>query len=122
MARILVTDDSEIIRNLLRDYLSDLGFDVDLATDGQEGIDKALSGEYDIVVCDIHMPRKNGYQVYKEVSRKKPRLAFVMTDSLPDQLAELAQQAGACVTLTKPFDLDEVKETIERILSSVKST
>lgn len=102
MRKILVVDDSEIIRSLLAEYLTDLGYEVDLATDGADGIQKALAGDYHVVFCDIHMPRKNGYEVYKEVVHHKPELRFIMTDSLPDQLAEMAQQAGACCCLQKP--------------------
>ncbi len=121
MANILVVDDSEVIRNLLEEYLTDAGFSVDLAVDGQEGIDMALVGNYQVVFCDIHMPRKNGYQVYREVSSKKPELAFIMTDSLPDQLAEMAQSAGAHCCLTKPFDLDQIKRTLDRLLTRSKT-
>lgn len=121
MANILVVDDSEVIRNLLEEYLTDAGFSVDLAIDGQEGIDMALAGDYQVVFCDIHMPRKNGYQVYREVSARKPELNFIMTDSLPDQLAEMAQSAGAHCCLTKPFDLDQIKRTLDRLMSKSKT-
>jgi CheY-like chemotaxis protein len=115
-ARILIVDDSRVIRDLLSEYLGDLGFSVDEAVDGQDGIDKALADNYDVVFCDLHMPRKNGYQVYIEVSEKKPKTRFIMTDSLPDELAAKAEEAGACCCLTKPFDLNEVKRKLLEIL------
>lgn len=121
MARILVIDDSEVIRNLLEEYLTDSGYEVDLACDGQEGIEKALTGDYQVVFCDIHMPRRNGYQVFTEVSKKRPEMFFVMTDSLPDQLAEMAQNAGAQCCLTKPFDLDQLRRTLESLLTKSKT-
>ena len=120
MVKILIVDDSEVIRSLLMEYLTELGYDVSLAVNGQEGIDKALAEDYRIIFCDIHMPKKNGYQVYKAVSTAKPESSFIMTDSLPDHLAEMAQKAGACCCLTKPFDLDEIKATLDKILSTVK--
>ncbi len=120
MIKILIIDDSEVIRRLLQEYLVDLGYDVDLAVNGLDGIEKALKTDYQIIFCDIHMPKRNGYQVFTSVFAKKPGTAFIMTDSLPDQLAEMAEKAGACRTLTKPFDLDEVKATIDGILSSTK--
>lgn len=121
MARILVIDDSEVIRNLLEEYLTDSGYEVDLACDGQEGIEKALAGDYQVVFCDIHMPRRNGYQVFTEVSSKRPEMFFVMTDSLPDQLAEMAENAGAQCCLTKPFDLDQLRRTLESLLTKSKT-
>ncbi|HKK21287.1 MAG TPA: response regulator [candidate division Zixibacteria bacterium] len=120
MTKILIIDDSEVIRDLLQEYLIDIGYDVDLAVNGLDGIEKALQGNYRIIFCDIHMPKRNGYQVFTEVSARKPASSFVMTDSLPDHLAEMAEKAGACRTLTKPFDLNEVKATIESILSGTK--
>jgi len=119
--RILIVDDSQVIRDLLKEYLVDQGFDVELAVNGQEGIDMALENEYAAVFCDIHMPKKNGFQVYTEVSDQKPEMRFIMTDSLPDELAEKSQAAGACCCLTKPFDLDEVSRTLEAVLDTAKS-
>jgi two-component system nitrogen regulation response regulator NtrX len=122
MIKILVIDDSAVIRDLLREYLTDLGCAVDLAKDGQEGIRKALAGDYRVAFCDIHMPKKNGYQVFREVSAKKPELIFVMTDSLPGPLTEMAQKEGAHRCLTKPFDLEQVKEALQAVLSPTSMT
>ena len=115
MAQILVIDDSAVIRNLLQEYLTDLGFTVDLAADGAEGMKKALAGDSLAVFCDMHMPTKNGYQVFREVSAKKPQLPFIMTDSLPGLLAEMARQEGAHRCLIKPFDLEQVKEALQLV-------
>ena len=120
MAHILVIDDSAVIRELLLEYLTDNGHEVELASDGQIGIDLALEKDFDIILCDIHMPRKNGYQVFSEVSTSKPSANFIVTDSLPDHLAEMAQRDGAYTCLIKPFDLDEVKSTISAILKHEK--
>ena len=119
--KIIVIDDSEIIRNLLQEYLTDLGYEVELAVDGQEGIDKALANDYQVAFCDIHMPKKNGYQVLKEVTGQKTGMVFIMTDSLPDKLAEMANEAGAYCCLKKPFDLDEIKTVLKNVISMVKS-
>ena len=120
MARILIIDDSEIIRNLLRDYLSDRGHDIDVAKDGQDGIEHALANEYDVFFCDLHMPKKNGFQVFSAVTAVKPKARFIMTDSLPDELAARAQEAGAYCCLVKPFDLDLLVSTLDEILASQK--
>ncbi len=112
---ILIIDNSEIIRNLLTDYLDDLGYGIEMAVNGQEGIEMALSRDYDLVFCDIHMPKKNGYQVYCEVTEKKPQLPFIMTDSLPDDLADKAVDKGAFACLAKPFSLDQIEEVLRDI-------
>jgi DNA-binding response OmpR family regulator len=121
MAHILIVDDSKVIRDLLTEYLCEQGHQVDSAVDGQYGIDQALDGDYDVILCDLHMPRKNGYQVFSEVTAAIPGSRFIMTDSLPDELAQKAQDAGAYGCLTKPFDLDEVTRIVELVLSKVSS-
>ncbi len=119
--KILIIDDSEVIRNLLNEYLTDIGHEVEFAVNGQEGIDKALTQDYQVIFCDIHMPRKNGYLVFKEVRQDKNEQVFIMTDSLPDSLAEQAEDEGAWCILTKPFDLDEIDEILNSISEIVKT-
>jgi DNA-binding response OmpR family regulator len=121
MINILIVDDSEIIRNLLSEYLSDLDYAVDTAVDGLDGINKALSGDYRLILCDIHMPGKNGFEVLKAVSSVKPETIFIMTDSLPDKLSDLAQEAGAYCCLKKPFDLAEIRTVVEKLLSGIRT-
>ena len=116
MASILIIDDSEIIRSLLTDYLSEKGHRVDQAVNGADGVERALAKDYHLVFCDIHMPKKNGYETYKAVRAQKPWLPFIMTDSLPDYLAEAATQHGASACLTKPFDLDQVSALLDTLL------
>lgn len=118
--KILVIDNSQIIRELLYEYLSDLGHKVCQAVDGLEGIEKATQEDYDLVICDIHMPKRNGYQVFSEISRKKPNLPFVMTDSLPDELAARALEEGAYFCLTKPFNLDQLERVLEEIQNKIE--
>lgn len=116
MASILIIDDSAIIRELLTDYLLHLGWEVDVAIDGMQGIQKALDRNYDVIFCDLHLPKKNGYQVLTEVTRLKPSAKFIMTDSMPDELADKAQEAGALYCLVKPFDLDQVNKILQEMV------
>ncbi|MFH1686401.1 MAG: response regulator [bacterium] len=121
MANILIIDDSAVIRELLSEYLRHLGWEVELADNGLDGIEMALASDYDVVFCDIHLPKRNGYQVLMEVTQHKPDLKFIMTDSLPDDLAEKAQQAGAYCCLAKPFDLGQVNDTLAEILQGTST-
>ena len=119
---ILVVDDSRIIRDLLSDFLRESGHKVEVAVDGEEGIRKALGGKYDVIFCDLHMPRRNGVQVFEEVSKARSDVTFIMTDSLPDQLAATATAAGACYCLTKPFDLDQVCRTLAAVMAGGRTS
>lgn len=113
--RILVVDDSEVIRNMLVEVLTEAGHDVECATDGLEGIELATRSKFDLVICDTHMPGKNGFQVLTSVRAAHPSTNFLMTDSLPDKLAEQALKGGALGCLAKPFDLKEVLDLVGRI-------
>ena len=72
MARILVVDDNEPIRNLLNKCLSDVGADVTLAVDGIEGLKMARNSQYDLIITDLDMPRMDGFQLCKEVKLSPP--------------------------------------------------
>jgi DNA-binding response OmpR family regulator len=120
MARILVIDDSQVIRDLLSDFLADAGHFVDTAEESDDGIRMAVNGSYDICVCDLHIPKKNGFQIYQEISRQKPKLKFIMTDSLPDHLAEKVSEAGVPYILRKPFDLDQLREVMAAVCASLQ--
>jgi len=72
VAKILVVDDNEPIRNLLNKCLSDVGADVTLAKDGREGLDMARSGRYDLIVADLDMPQMDGFQLCHEIKQSPP--------------------------------------------------
>jgi DNA-binding response OmpR family regulator len=116
--RVLVIDDAPVIREFLREVLTDFGFTVDTAEDGKQGYEMAARNDYVIILCDVHMPIMNGLITVTEIKRIKPQMPIIMTDSLPEQQAEQAVRAGAVSCLSKPFDLDELKTTINSILKN----
>ncbi|PKK82949.1 MAG: hypothetical protein CVT49_11190 [candidate division Zixibacteria bacterium HGW-Zixibacteria-1] len=73
-----------------------------------------------MIFCDVHMPVMNGLEAIKKIKAAKPEMPIVMTDSFPDKMAELATEAGAMCCLAKPFALEDVRETINRIIESKK--
>ncbi len=116
MAKILIIDDSVVIKNLLTEFLTEEGHDVEATCDSLDGIEMALRGDYAVCICDIHLPTKSGYDIYCEVSSQKPDLQFLLTDSLPDHLSEKAQAAGAYWYLRKPFDLEQLRQVLSSVL------
>ncbi len=117
MARILVIDDSTVMRNLLREFLESEGHEVDLAIDGEQGTTMALAGDYRITFCDLHMPRRNGVQVYDTVAPHKPQLNFVFTDSMPDADTDRLADSDRFFVLRKPFDLQQVRRVLQTLIS-----
>ena len=115
MAHVLVIDDSKIIRDLLIDFLTEEGHTVEATGDSVEGVSKAINGAFDLCLCDLHIPKLNGYQVFCQVSAERPELQFVFTDSLPDQLAEQTFRAGVSYCLRKPFDLEQLRAVLHQV-------
>jgi len=113
--RILVIDDSPIIREMLVEILTDAGYHVDTAEDGEAGAAMALDGSYLIILCDVHMPRMNGLETVREIMQAKPLSRIIMTDSFPDKLAKSAREEGALCCLQKPFDVAELRDMIARV-------
>ena len=121
MARILVIDDSHVMRSLLTEVLTDRGHHVETQPDGQAGIDHALSNQFDLCICDIHMPRKNGIEVYAELSVKRPDIGFIFLDSMPDEETEKVLDISERFYLRKPFELDQLVALVDALVSSEKT-
>ncbi len=119
MARILIVDDSEVIRNLLTEFLGELGHLIDSAEDGLEGLNKASTGDYDLCICDVHLPKKNGYQLLTELGDLGGKMQFIFTDSLPDELAEQIFETTGFTCLRKPFDLHRLSEIVTQSLEKI---
>ncbi|RME23550.1 MAG: response regulator [Candidatus Zixiibacteriota bacterium] len=119
MARILVIDDSPVMRQLLEEFLAELGHDVTCTEDGAAGIEAALQDRYDLCICDIHMPKKNGLQVFHTLSAKCPHTRFILTDSMPDELSAVVTKDLPVQYLRKPFELKQLQNVLDRLLQPV---
>ena len=120
--KILVVDDTEVIRGFLKEVLTDIGFEVDLAEDGQAGYELALKENYALILSDVHMPVMNGEEMVRKIKQSKPEIPIIMTDSYPDKLAGKAAKAGAVCCLAKPFDLDELRRMIDKAIKAQEAS
>ena len=120
MVKVLVIENTEVIRTLLIEYMTELGYTVNYALDGQQGVDLALENDYKIIFCDSHLPVKNGYTVFKEIHSAKPETFIILMDSFPARLAREASQKGAYKILAKPFDLSDIDNILSEITTRVK--
>ena len=117
MARILVVDDEEMMRDSLAANLVRDGHEAIAASDGQAGIAKLSSTRIDLVITDLRMPRMTGMDLLAEIKKLKPDVPVVLMTafaSIPD--AVKAMKLGAYDYIQKPFDYDEAKLLIERAL------
>ncbi|KPL02583.1 MAG: hypothetical protein AMJ90_05480 [candidate division Zixibacteria bacterium SM23_73_2] len=120
--RILVVDDEKVIREFLKDFLSDQGYGVDLASDGKEALDKVRRSEYDLIITDIKMPNANGIEVLKELKQKKSNTAVIMITGYPSVETETeCRNLGASGYLVKPFSISQIQQLLESNLNDKQS-
>lgn len=123
MAKILVVDDEEQIRVMVRDILETDGHEVLLAASGVEGYELAKSSECDLIITDLVMPEKTGIDLIMDVRKVKPALKVVAIsggggitkqfDYLP-----VARLVGAFVVLKKPFYINDLRHAVDEALAA----
>jgi two-component system, NtrC family, nitrogen regulation response regulator NtrX len=121
MAKILVIDDERSIRNTLKEILEFEGFEVEVAEDGMEGIEKFEKGHFDVVLCDIKMPRIDGMEVLGKIHEMDPDATMVMISGhgTIDTAVE-AIKKGAFDFISKPLDLNRLLITIRNATDKTK--
>ena len=115
--RILIVDDDAEIRDLLEFDISSSGYFVDTASDGMEGLNKALNNKYDLILLDVMMPKMNGFDVCKNIRQAKinvPILMLTAKGTISDKTSGF--DSGADDYLVKPFDIQEVLLRIRVLL------
>jgi nitrogen regulation protein NR(I) len=119
--RILVIEDDETVRDVLRTFLKDKGFDVTIAVSGEAGLEVLRSEKFDLIITDLIMPGISGMDVLKEViATKATTPVLVMTAFASVQTAVEAIRIGAFDYLTKPFNLEELMIVLDKALSVSK--
>ena len=114
--QILVVEDEKRLAEALAQILIEKKYMVDIANDGADGLDYALSGIYDIVILDVMLPKLNGLQVVSEMRKNKidtPVLMLTAKDQISDKVQGL--DAGADDYMTKPFSPDELLARIRAL-------
>ena len=117
MPRILIIDDEKAIRNTLRDILQYEKFEVDEAADGLEGLKKAEAGNFDLILCDIKMPKMDGIEVLSKLQEMNPDLPVVMISGHGTiETAVEAIKKGAYDYIAKPPDLNRLLVTVRNAM------
>lgn len=116
--KVLAIDDSKTIREMLRHTLSQGGFEVHVADDGVDGLEKLECVGPDVVITDINMPRLDGFGVIEKIRSQTAYSALpilVLTTESAQDLKERAKNSGATGWVVKPFDDDKLIHAIKRI-------
>jgi signal transduction histidine kinase/CheY-like chemotaxis protein len=115
--RILIVDDEESVRELLSAVLEQDPLTVDQATTGEEGLERALQEEYDLIITDLKMPGLGGSSFYDQLSEqlgdKTPRFIFMTGDILSAETQQLLDRTRSQCIL-KPFDIRQARAAIHR--------
>lgn len=122
MKKILLIDDEIEAVNLLSNFLTLRGYDIAVAFDGEEGLRKFDLEKPDIVLCDIKMPRKDGFQFIKELRAAKGWVPIIMISALTESVNIFkSYDLEADHYITKPIDLENTLKVIKTMLSLASS-
>lgn len=117
MEKALVIEDEKDIADLIAIHLADLGFETDIASDGKEGLKKALNNAYKIILLDIRLPELDGLEVCKRIRLEKIHTPVLMVTSKSEEIDKiLGLEIGADDYISKPFSIRELIARVKAIL------
>ncbi len=116
MSRILIIDDDEELCELVSEYLGVEGFEVACVNDGEAGLAAALTGEHDLVILDVMLPKMNGFDVLRKL-REDSKLPVLMLTARGDDMERIVGlEIGADDYLPKPFNPRELAPRLRALL------
>jgi DNA-binding response OmpR family regulator len=117
MKRILIIEDEILIAELERDYLKANGFKVDIETDGKRGLERALSGDYELIILDLMLPQIDGFEICKQI-RGQLDVPILIVSARQEDLYKITSLGfGADDYVTKPFSPGELVARVHAHLS-----
>ena len=124
MSRILIIEDEESIAELEKDYLELSGFEVEIENDGADGLERALSEDFDLIILDLMLPGMDGFEICKRF-REKKNTPIIMVSAKKEDIDKISLGLGADDYITKPFSPSEMVARVkahmaryERLISS----
>jgi len=116
MNKVLIIDDDEELCDLVSEYLTVEGFETTSVHDGEVGLDRALSGEYDLAILDVMLPKINGFDVLRNLRAKSGLPVLMLTARGDDMERIVGLEIGADDYLPKPFNPRELVARLRAIL------
>jgi heterodisulfide reductase subunit A2 len=114
---ILVVDDEAIVRESIKDWLKDAGYDVSMADSGEQAIQLVQKQKFDFVVMDVRLPGKTGIATLQEIKSMYPALKSVVIPAYPsERLADEAKRQGAVDYLVKPVNPEDLEKLIREAI------
>ncbi|HTH57921.1 MAG TPA: response regulator transcription factor [Cyclobacteriaceae bacterium] len=123
MNRILIVEDEPAMQLGLKDNLELDGYSVDVASDGQEGLEKIKAGNYDLVLLDVMLPKLSGFDVCKAARAHGAEMPIIMLTARGEEIDKvLGLELGADDYITKPFSIRELLARVKAHLRRSKPT
>ena len=123
MEKVLIIEDDKDIADLIAIHIADLGFEIDKAFDGKEGLLKALNNVYKIILLDIRLPGLDGMEICKKIRQEKNRTPILMVTSKSEEIDKIiGLEIGADDYITKPFSIRELIARVKAILRRAELT
>ena len=117
MSKILIVEDEETIADLEKDYLELSGFEVEVANDGEKGLEKALKDEYSLFILDLMLPGVDGFEICKKI-REEKNTPIIMVSAKKDDIDKIRGLGlGADDYMTKPFSPSELVARVKAHLA-----
>ena len=122
MKPVLIVEDEAIMRESLRDWLKDEGYEVETAEEGEEALAKIEEREFGVAVLDLRLPGKDGLEVLREATAQNPKLKGIVITAYPSiETAVEAMKIGAVDYMVKPFALDALEKSIQKVLGPAQA-
>jgi len=119
--KILLVEDETVVREALRDWLTEDGYVVDVAEDGEEALEKIKKEEFGVIVLDLKLPGIDGLQVFEEAKELKPETKGVIITAYPtEEGREKARKLGLLDYLAKPFKVEDLEKLITQALGEAE--
>ena len=114
---ILIVDDEPIVRESIRDWLKDAGYEVATAETGEEAIAMIKKKDFSVLVLDVRLPGKTGIRILRDIKALKPEIKSIIITAYPtSELATEAKELGAIDYLVKPIAPDDLERLIRETL------
>lgn len=114
---ILIVDDEPIVRESIRDWLKDAGYEVETAESGEQALEMVEKQDFSVMIVDMRLPGKTGLKVLQEVKAVKPQTKFIVITAYPSvEMAVDVMKLGAVDYLIKPVAPDDLERLIQETL------
>ena len=121
MKPVLIIEDEAIMRESLRDWLRDEGYEVETVEEGEEALQRIGKKEFGVAVLDLRLPGRDGLEVLKEATARSPKLRGIIITAYPSvETAVEAMKIGAVDYIVKPFSPDALEKSIQEVLGPVQ--